>query len=491
VRLGDLIIIRPGERIPVDGLVLSGSTSIDESMVTGESMPVQKSTNDAVIGATINGSGSIRIRATAIGKDTFLAHIARMVEDAQTSKAPVQRLADRIAAVFVPSVILIAVCTYLWWTIFGDASYTEAMINFIAVLIIACPCALGLATPTAIMVGTGVGARRGILIRNAETLERARAVNMVVLDKTGTITEGKPSVVHIRPIGSSATTWSEESILSTAAAVERLSEHPLADAILAAAKERHLDIPDAAHFASFPGQGVRARVRDQEVLAGNMAFLKEHTIRTSGIDHEIQDLEISGHSMVGIAVDGELVGLLGIADDVKPTSADAIRSLHARGIDTMMVSGDRQGTAEAIGRRVGIGSITSGVLPQDKARIVRQLRSQGHVVAMVGDGVNDAPALAEADVSIAMGSGTGVALETAEIALVRNDLRSVPDAIALSQRTVRTIRQNLFWAFIYNIIGIPLAAAGLLNPMIAALAMAFSSVSVVSNSIRLRFFSPV
>ena len=499
LHVGDVIIVRPGERIPVDGEVLSGATRVDESMVTGESMPVAKGTGDRVIGATINGQGSIRMRADAVGRDTFLSHVTKMVEDAQASKAPVQRLADTIASVFVPVVLVIATLTFAGWMVFGNSTFTDGMINFIAVLIIACPCALGLATPTAIMVGTGVGARHGILIRDAETLERAHHISVVVLDKTGTITAGKPTVTEVlrtdrscvtSPSGIGCAGWSEESILAIAAAVERSSEHPLGEAIVGAARLRDLDIPAASDFYATSGSGVHARVGEQRVIVGSIEFLKEYGADVGTADQDVRSLEEKARTIVGVAVDREVIGVLGIADPVKDSSPEAIAQLKSMGIRTVMLTGDRRSTADAVGHRVGVDEVRAEVLPGQKAAVIQELQKRGEIVAMVGDGINDAPALAQADVSIAMGSGSGVALETAEIALLRNDLRSISQAILLSRRTLRTIKQNLFWAFIYNIIGIPLAAAGMLNPMIAALAMAFSSVSVVTNSLRLRFFRP-
>ena len=495
LRVHDEILVRPGEKIPVDGVIIRGSTAVDESMVTGESLPVEKAPGDAVIGATLNSYGSIEFRATAVGQDTFLAHIAKMVEDAQGSKAPIQKLADQIAGVFVPVVIGIGVVTFLAWYFGVGVSFVESMIHFIAVLIIACPCALGLATPTAIMVGTGVGARHGILIKNAEALERAQKIQTVVLDKTGTITTGRPTVSAVIPAdrseiagphGVGCAGWSEDALLAFAASVERVSEHPISHAIVSAATERGLSVYDAAEFSAIPGKGVRAIVAGQRALAGTPHFIEEQGLNLTPVREALARLESSATTPVVVSADDEIVGVIGIADRIKNTSAEAVRQLKAMNVSVVLLTGDQKSTAESIAREAGIDRVIAQVLPAEKSRAVQSLQTGGIVVAMVGDGINDAPALAQADVGMAMGNGTDVALDTTDIALVRNDLRSVAAAIKLSRSTVLTIRQNLFWAFIYNIIGIPLAAFGLLSPMVAAVAMAFSSVSVVSNSLRLR-----
>ena len=478
----DIVIVRPGERIPVDGFITKGATSIDESMITGESMPVEKSAGGKVIGGTINKNGSIEFRATAVGKETVIAQIIRLVEEAQGSKAPIQALADRIAAVFVPIVIGIALATFLAWYFVGGLPFTAAMINFIAVLIIACPCALGLATPTAIMVGTGLGATKGILIKNAESLERAHNIQTVVLDKTGTVTEGKPSVTDVLPLNG----FDEPAILRYAASIESRSEHPLGQAVLDYAKLRTIQPEEIESFQSHTGLGVTAVVHGDAVAIGNAGLMKEFAIQLGEAEERAARFSSEGKTPIFVAANGKLAGLIAVADTVKPTSKQAVSELNAMGIDIVMITGDNLRTAEAIASQAGISRVIAGVMPQDKAARVKSLQSNGKVVAMVGDGINDAPALAQADVGIAMGGGTDVAMETADITLMSGDLLGVVGAIKLSKKTIRTIKQNLFWAFIYNIIGIPVAAFGLLNPMYAAAAMAFSSVSVVSNSLRLR-----
>lgn len=484
VVVNDTIIVRPGERIPVDGVVLDGSTTVDESMVTGESMPVGKTTGGRVTGGTINGNGSITFRATAVGKDTVLAHIAKLVEDAQGSKAPIQGLADKIAAVFVPVVIAIAVLSFVLWYFIGNIGFTPALINFIAVLIIACPCALGLATPTAIMVGTGRGAALGVLIRNAGALERIRQVNTVIIDKTGTITEGRPSVTDIVPVpGYNATT-----LLRRAATLESRSEHPLAKAIVEHANKEGIRLDVVEAFQSLAGHGVAGTIEGMPVTMGNAAMMREYAIPLDGQMEILEGLSTLGKTTVLVAVDGKLAGVIGIADRIKDSSAPAIKELQRMGLEVVMMTGDNLRTAQAIAAQAGIERVIAGVLPEEKAGHVKRIQADGNIVAMVGDGINDAPALAQADVGIAMGTGTDVAMEAADVTLMKGDLHGVVHAITLSGATVRTIRQNLFWAFIYNVVGIPLASLGLLNPMIAAAAMAFSSVSVVGNSLRLRKF---
>jgi len=481
----DIIFVRPGERIPVDGIIESGETAIDESMMTGESMPVFKKTDDAVIGGTINTTGSIEFRTTAVGSETMLSQIARKVEEAQGSKAPIQSLADKIAAVFVPIVIGIALVTFFAGLFIWNLEFTHAMINAIAVLIIACPCALGLATPTAIMVGTGRGASLGILIKNAESLERAGSVTSVVFDKTGTITEGKPSVMNVQTFNE----FTQEELMSAAASVERHSEHPLSKAIVVYAQQNGFPLLPTDSFLANPGFGITGKVNGKSVVIGKAEFMRESLIRMTEGEQTAVDLQAEGKTVVFVGIQNTLAGIISIADTVRPTSKDAIAALRAMNITVTLLTGDNRSTAEAIAREVGIDTIVANVLPKDKAEYIKKLQAQGKIVAMVGDGINDSPALAQANVSLAMASGTDVALETADIALMRHDLMAVVRAIMLSRRTIRTIKQNLFWAFIYNVIGIPLSAVGMLSPTFAAGAMAFSSVSVVTNSLRLRTMS--
>lgn len=485
VMVDDIVIVRPGGKIPVDGVIIEGLTTLDEAMMTGESLPVEKRPGDRIIGGTVNKNGSITFRATAIGHQTVLSHIVKLVEDAQGSKAPVQDLADRIASFFVPGVIGAALLTFAWWYFFGEVGLTQSMIHFISVLIIACPCALGLATPTAIMVGTGRGAQMGVLIKNAGSLEKAHKLQTVILDKTGTITEGKPAVTGVMTFDG----FDEGSLLRFAGAMEKKSEHPLAQAIVEYSVQRNPSLPEAESFQSRTGFGVSGLVEGSAVSVGNAALLGEQAIQLNGQERAIDRLAGQGKTPVFVAVNGKLAGVIAVADTIKPTTVEAVRGLRAMGIEVIMVTGDREQTAAAIAGQAGIDRVRAGVLPQDKAAYVREVQAEGKVVAMVGDGMNDAPALAQADVGIAMGSGTDIAMEAADITLMTNDLRAVVQAIRLSGRTLRTIKQNLFWAFIYNVIGIPLAAAGMLSPMIAAGAMAFSSVSVVSNSLRLKRFT--
>jgi Cu+-exporting ATPase len=482
--INDTIIVRPGEKIPVDGIIVSGYTSVDESLVTGEGLPVDKSAGEKVVGGTLNKNGSIEFKATAIGKDTVIAHIVRMVEEAQGSKAPIQALADRIAAVFVPTVIGIAVMTFLAWFTIGHLPFASSMMNFIAVLIIACPCALGLATPTAIMVGTGIGASKGILIKNAESLEKVKNVRTIILDKTGTITEGKPSVTDCFPSAG----FDQRVLLQRARSLENRSEHPLGRAIVEYAQNLHIEPASVTSFDSFPGIGLRGIVQGDEVGVGNAAMMQRMGVDLAAVERASQDISSQGKTPVFTAINRTLAGVIGIADTTKPGSPEAIRQLKTMGLRVVMITGDNSRTAEFIARQVGVDSFISGVLPQEKAQQIKTLQARGECVAMVGDGVNDAPALAQADVSIAMASGTDVAMETADITLMHSDLSGVVEAIRLSGRTILAIKQNLFWAFIYNVIGIPMAALGFLSPMVAAAAMAMSSVSVVSNSLRLRRF---
>src|SRR5512140_492034 len=482
VALADTLRVRPGEKIPVDGVITSGNTTVDESMMTGESLPVEKRVGDRVVGGSLNNNGSIDFKATAVGQQTMLAQIIALVEQAQGSKAPIQKLADRIASVFVPVVIAIAAATFLAWFLIAGAGFTHAMLNAIAVLIIACPCALGLATPTAIMVGTGVGAAKGILLRNADSLERARRIRTLILDKTGTITEGKPAVTDVVPLND----IDREQLLRYAASLERRSEHPLALAIADHGASSGIDMMEVASFHAVAGFGVVGVVGGDAVVAGNAALMHEHGIDISRGEETTSALAREGKTIVLLAVNGSLAGIVAVADRIKPSSADAVRKLRSLGIDVVMVTGDSEQAARHIAGQANIEKVIAEVRPDQKAAIVKAVQAEGKTVAMAGDGINDAPALAQADVGIAMGTGTDVAMEAADITLVRGDLASLADAIYLSSRTVRTIRQNLFWAFIYNVIGIPLAALGLLNPMFAAAAMAFSSVSVVSNSLRLK-----
>ena len=481
VHAGEMIRVRPGERIAVDGIIREGTTSIDESLVTGESVPVDRGEGEKVVGGTLNGNGSILFEATAVGEGTVLAQIIRLVEEAQGSKAPVQALADRIAAVFVPAVIGIASIT-LAGSLIGGIGAGDSLLRFIAVLVIACPCALGLATPTAIIVGTGAGARMGILIRNAESLERAHAVTTVVFDKTGTLTEGTPSVVSFEPLGGG----DGAEALRLAAAVEARSEHPMARALLRAAKERGFLIPASSAFQAVSGFGVTGRVGEQAVVVGTVDHLAASGIDVREARGAAERIERGGATPICIGIDGAAAGIAGVADRLKPVSRGAVAELEKMGIEVVMLTGDRRGVAERIGAEAGITRIEAEVLPAQKERVIAALQGEGKRVAMVGDGINDAPALARADVGIALGSGTHAAAESADLTLMRGDLDDVPRAIRLSRKVMRTIRQNLFWAFVYNVVGIPLAALGLLNPMIAAGAMAFSSVSVVANSLRLR-----
>jgi Cu+-exporting ATPase len=481
---GDTVIVRPGEKVPVDGIILRGNTTLDESMVTGESLPVERGEGDPVVGGTINRNGSVEFRATAVGDATLLARIAKMVEDAQGSKAPIQALADRIASVFVPAVIAIAAITFVLWSTVGGASFTHALVNTIAVLIIACPCALGLATPTAIMVAAGTGARMGILIKDAETLERLRDVQVMVFDKTGTVTMGAPSVTDVAPHpGFDAST-----LLRLVASVESRSEHPLGEAIVRHAAAGGVSLGTVEAFQSLAGLGVAGVVDGIPVVAGKLGLLREYAIPDGELSPAADRFAGQGKTTIAVAADGRPAGVIAIADTVKPGSADALRTLQSMGIAVVMLTGDNEHTARAIAALAGIQRVIAGVLPGAKAEAIRTMQSEGRRVAMIGDGINDAPALAQADVGIAMGTGTDVAMATAGITLMHGDLASVVHARSLSERTVGTIRQNLFWAFVYNVIGIPLAALGLLHPMIAAAAMAFSSVSVVSNSLRLRRF---
>ena len=509
VQVGDLILVRPGERVPVDGIIRQGYSSIDESMITGESIPAEKKAGDEIIGASINKTGSFKFEATRVGKDTTLAQIIRLVDEAQGSKAPIQRLADVIASYFVPIVIGIAIITFIVWYFAGPSpALTYAILNFVAVLIIACPCAMGLATPTAIIVGTGKGAEHGVLIRNAETLERSHKIGAVLLDKTGTLTQGKPEVTDILALPSS----SQEEVLRLAASAERDSEHPLGEAILRAASEKKLPVSSASDFNAIPGHGVEALVEGKRLLLGNLRLMSEKGLSLNGLEEEAEQLWAKGKTVMFLGIDNQVVGIIALADTLKPNAKAAVDALHNMGIEVVMITGDNWRTAEAIAREVGIDRVLAEVLPEHKAQEVKKLQQEGKVVAMVGDGINDAPALAQADVGIAIGTGTDVAMESGDITLISGDLGGIVTSVSLSKRTMRTIKQNLFWAFAYNTTLIPVAAGvlyfafrntgvppglhfilgnyGFLNPVLAAAAMAASSLTVVSNSLRLKRFKP-
>lgn len=492
VEVGDIILVKPGERLPVDGVVVEGYTSVDESMLTGESIPVEKKVDDKVVGASINKNGSIKFKATKVGSDTALAQIIKLVEDAQGSKAPIAQMADIVSGYFVPIVFAIAVLSAIAWFLAGQTG-VFALTIFIAVLVIACPCALGLATPTAIMVGTGKGAEYGILIKGGEALETTHKINTIVFDKTGTLTEGKPEVTDI------VTTdlIDRKTLLQLAASAEKGSEHPLGEAIVKGAEKEQLDLLKVEHFNAIPGHGIEVIINSQKLLLGNRKLMKDRNINLVQLERESDRLASEGKTPMYIAMEDNLAGIIAVADVVKESSANAIKQLHSMGIEVAMITGDNKKTAEAIAKQVGIDRVLSEVLPQDKANEVKKLQAEGKKVAMVGDGINDAPALAQADIGIAIGSGTDVAMESADIVLMRSDLMDVPTAIQLSKSTIRNIKQNLFWAFGYNVAGIPLAAGLLyafggpkLNPMFAAAAMSLSSVSVLTNALRLKTFKP-
>jgi Cu+-exporting ATPase len=493
VATGDIVIVRPGEKIPVDGQLIAGHSTVDESMITGESLPVEKQTGDSVVGASINKTGTFRYQATKVGKDATLAQIIQLVEDAQGSKAPIARLADKVSGVFVPIVIGLAVFAGLAWFFLGQESWIFALTITISVLVIACPCALGLATPTAIMVGTGKGAENGVLIKSGDALETTRNITTIVFDKTGTITEGKPVVTDLIPFGD----HSKETVLQVAASAENGSEHPLGEAIVAAAKQQELPVSSVSGFRAIPGYGIMGTLADKTVLLGNRKLMEQEQIAVESVVASAEKLATQGKTPMYVAMDGDLIGLIAVADTVKASSSQAIERLHQMGISVAMITGDNLRTAQAIAEQVGIDQVISDVLPEDKAAQVAALQQAGQKVAMVGDGINDAPALAQADVGIAIGSGTDVAIESADIVLMRSDLMDVPTAVELSRATIKNIKENLFWAFAYNVLGIPVAmgvlhlfGGPLLNPMIAGAAMSFSSVSVLLNALRLKRFTP-
>jgi Cu+-exporting ATPase len=495
VEIGDVVLVRPGEKIPVDGEVVDGTSTVDEAMVTGESVPVKKQPGDEVIGATINKTGSFKFRATRVGKDTVLAQIVQLVQQAQGSKAPIQRLADQVTGWFVPAVIAIAIFTFIiWYNIMGNV--TLALITTVGVLIIACPCALGLATPTSVMVGTGKGAENGILIKGAESLEIAHQIQTIVLDKTGTITQGKPTVTDFLTVNGTLN-GNEIKLIQLAASLERNSEHPLAEAVVRYAQSQEVPLADVRDFEAVAGSGVQGIVSNRLVQIGTQHWMEELSINTQALQQDKERLEYLGKTAVWLAVDGEIKGLMGIADAIKPTSNQAVKALQKLGLEVVMLTGDNRRTAESIAREVGIKRVLAEVRPEQKAATVQALQTEGKIVAMVGDGINDAPALAQADVGIAIGTGTDVAIAASDITLISGDLQGIVTAIQLSRATIRNIRQNLFFAFIYNVAGIPIAAGilfpifgWLLNPIIAGAAMAFSSVSVVTNALRLRNFQP-
>ncbi|MDQ3001982.1 MAG: heavy metal translocating P-type ATPase [Fibrobacterota bacterium] len=490
IRVGEKLRVRPGEKVPVDGAVLEGNSSVDESMMTGEPIPVEKKSGDQVIGATLNGTGSLIIRAEKVGADTLLSQIVTMVAEAQRTRAPIQRLADQVSAYFVPAVVLVAILTFIVWAIWGpQPAFAYALINAVAVLIIACPCALGLATPMSIMVATGKAAMVGVLFRNAEAIEVFRKVDTLVVDKTGTLTEGKPKLVGVVP----AKDWTEEDIVRLAAGLEQGSEHPLAAAIVAGAKEKGMSIHQVEGFASLTGKGVRGRVEGKDVALGNGALMEEIRIPLENWPAKADELRTEGHTVMYVAVDGRVAALLSVADPIKASTPEAIRKLHLEGIRIIMLTGDNKTTADAVARKLGLDEVIAEVLPHQKVEVVKRLQGEGKTVAMAGDGVNDAPALAQADVGIAMGTGTDVAMQSAGVTLVKGDLNGIVRARRLSRATIRNIRQNLVFAFAYNVAGVPIAAGILypftgllLSPILAAAAMSFSSVSVIGNSLRLR-----
>lgn len=491
---GDRIVVRPGEKVPVDGRIVEGSSAVDESMLTGESLPVDKAPGETVYGATINRTGAFTFEATAVGRDTILARIVDMVEKAQGSKAPIARLADVVSGIFTPVVLAIAIGTFATWFVLAptETRLTMALVNFVSVLIIACPCALGLATPTAIMVGTGVAAENGVLVRSGESLETAHKLTTIVLDKTGTITKGEPRLTSVVSF-----LGDESSLLRSVASAESKSEHPIAQAIVAGARERGIEMEQVESFSALPGRGIRARVGGSNVLLGNPALLASEGVDVAGAASSVESMSASGSTPIIAAIDGRLAGVIGIADEVKAESKSAIAAMRRMGLEVVMLTGDNSRTANAVASQVGVDRVLAEVMPDAKADEIRRLQGEGKLVGMVGDGINDAPALAQADVGIAMGTGTDIAIEAADITLLRGDLRRVVTAISLSRATIRNVRQNLFWAFVYNVIGIPIAAGllypvtgWLLSPVIASAAMSLSSVSVLTNSLRLRGYRP-
>lgn len=490
---GDIVMVRPGEKIPVDGILVEGSSAIDESMLTGESLPVEKKTGDEIFGATINKTGAFSFKATKVGKDTALQQIVKLVQDAQGSKPPIAKLADTISGIFTPIVISIAIATFVIWFVAAspEVRFTMALVNFVSVLIIACPCALGLATPTAIMVGTGRGAENGILIKGGDSLETAHKLNTIVLDKTGTITKGEPELTDVVV----SNDWSENEFLKIVASAEKQSEHPLAAAIVRGAESRNLAIEKVENFNALEGRGIEAKVSGKDLLLGNLRLMNERKIELNGAESTVEKLASEGKTPMFAAIDGKFAGIVAVADTIKPESKEAIRALQGLGLEVVMMTGDNKRTAEAVAKQVGITRVLAEVLPEGKSGEIKRLQAEKKIVGMVGDGINDAPALAQADVGIAIGTGTDVAIEASDITLIKGDLRGVVTAIALSKATIRSVKQNLFWAFIYNVIGIPIAAGllypltgWLLSPIIASAAMSLSSVSVVANSLRLRSF---
>ncbi len=490
---GDVIVVRPGEKIPVDGVILDGASAVDESMLTGESLPVDKAASDEVFGATINKTGYFRFKATKVGKDTALQQIVRVVENAQGSKAPIARMADVVSGIFTPIVICIAIATFVIWFVASpvDDRLAMALQSFVSVLIIACPCALGLATPTAIMVGTGRGAENGVLIKGGESLETAHRLQTIVLDKTGTITKGEPELTDVVTTNG----MSEDELLRLVATAERASEHPIGEAIVRGAAKKNIALFEISEFNAVAGHGIEANVEGHKVLLGNSKIMRDRGVTVSDWENRTATLTANGKTAMYAAIDGQLAGVLAVADQIKPEAIEAINAMKQMGLEVVMITGDNKRTAEAVAREVGITRVLAEVLPEEKAAEIKRLQQEKKVVGMIGDGINDAPALAQADVGIAIGTGTDVAIEASDITLIKGDLRGVVTAIRLSRATIRTIRQNLFWAFIYNIVGIPIAAGllypltgWLLSPIIASAAMSLSSVSVVTNSLRLRRF---